>query len=211
MRKSSFCLAVAVLFLVVSPAHAHKLKVFATAVGARVDGTAYFVGGGPAQGVEVSVQTPSGQPLATLQTDEDGKFAFTATTRTDQVIVVNAGDGHSARFTISAADLPESLPAAGMPAQVPPEGAPKPLVGASATGTAGVPVVSSILAAQAAVPLEDLVGQAVARQLRPLREQINDYEDQIRLRDIIGGIGYIIGIAGLTVAFRNRRREQAGR
>ena len=211
MRKSSFCFAVAVLFLAASPAHAHKLKVFATAVGARVDGTAYFVGGGPAQGVEVSVQTPSGQPLATLQTDEDGKFAFTATTRTDQVIVVNAGDGHSARFTISAADLPESLPAAGMPAQVPPEGAPKPLVGASATGTAGVPVVSSILAAQAAVPIEDLVGQAVARQLRPLREQINDYEDQIRLRDIIGGIGYIIGIAGLTVAFRNRRREQAAR
>jgi nickel transport protein len=159
----------------------------------------------------VIVQTPSGEPLATLQTDEDGKFAFSATTRSDQVIVVNAGDGHSARFTISAADLPESLPAAGMPAQGPPEGAPKPLVGASATGTARVPAVSSIPAAQAAVPIEDLVAQAVARQLRPLREQINDCEDQIRLRDIIGAIGYIIGIAGLTVAFRNRRREQAGR
>jgi nickel transport protein len=211
MHKSRLCLAVAVLFLFVSPANAHKLKVFAMAVGSHVDGTAYFIGGGPAHGVEVSVQTPSGEPLATLQTDEDGKFAFTATRRTDQVIVVNTGDGHSARFTISAADLPESLPAAGMPAHVPPEGAPKPLVGASATGTAGVPAVSSILAVQAAVPIEDLVGQAVARQLRPLHEQINDYEDQVRLRDIVGGIGYIIGIAGLTVALRNRRREQAGR
>jgi nickel transport protein len=209
MHKSRLCLAVAVLFLVVSPAHAHKLKVFAAAAGSHVDGTAYFVGGGPAHGAKVSVQTAGGESLATLQTDEAGKFDFTATARIDQVIVVDAGDGHSARFTISAADMPESLPAAGMPGPSP-EGAPETAAAATAA-KAGVPAVSPIFAAQAAVPIEDLVGQAVARQLRPLREQINDYEDQIRLRDIVGGIGYIIGIAGLTVAFRSRRREHAAR
>jgi nickel transport protein len=210
MRKSGLCLAVAVLFLAASPVHAHKLKVFATAVGTHVDGTAYFVGGGPAHGAKVSVQTIGGEPLATLPTDEDGKFVFAATMRIDQVIVVDAGDGHSARFTISAADLPESLPAAGMPGPSP-EGAPETADAAATAAKAGVPAVSPIFAAQAAVPIEDLVGQAVARQLRPLREQINDYEDQIRLRDIVGGIGYIIGIAGLTVALRNRRRERASR
>lgn len=210
MHKVRLCLAIVVLFFIVSPAHAHKLKVFATAVGASVDGTTYFVGGGPAQGAEVSVQTASGEPVATLRTDKDGKLAFTATMRTDHVIVVNAGDGHSARFTISAAELPESLRAAGLPAQAPSESVPKPLAGPPATGTAGGPAVSTIPAAQVAVPIEDLVGQAVARQLRPLREQINDYEDQIRLRDVIGGIGYILGIAGLVVALRSRRREHTG-
>jgi len=181
------------LVFAASPAHAHKLKVFAAPVGAQIEGSAYFVGGGPARGARVVVETTGGQPLVTLQADEEGRFAYSATMRADQVIVVDAGDGHSARFTIAAGDLPESV--------APPPGMPAP--------AAGVPA-SPVAAAQAGVPLEDLVGQAVARQVRPLREQLNAYEDQVRLRDIMGGIGYILGIAGLTMWFRSRRREGAG-
>ncbi|MFO1070287.1 MAG: hypothetical protein U1E14_17365 [Geminicoccaceae bacterium] len=45
----------------------------------------------------------------------------------------------------------------------------------------------------------------VARQLEPLREQLAAAEERVRLRDILGGIGYVVGIAGLAAWFTSRR------
>lgn len=60
--------------------------------------------------------------------------------------------------------------------------------------------------AAAIAPTPDAVlDEAIARQIRPLREQIEAYQDEIRLRDIIGGIGYIVGLAGLAFGFSRRR------
>ena len=53
--------------------------------------------------------------------------------------------------------------------------------------------------------LEDMVEHAVARQVRPLREQIEAYEHKIRVHDVLGGIGYILGIAGILFFVRARR------
>ncbi|NMG65080.1 carboxypeptidase regulatory-like domain-containing protein [Azoarcus indigens] len=49
-------------------------------------------------------------------------------------------------------------------------------------------------------------GEATAEALRLVREDIARLEQQIRLRDIIGGIGYIVGIAGIAAWFAARRR-----
>lgn len=56
--------------------------------------------------------------------------------------------------------------------------------------------------------LENLITKAVAQQIRPLREQLNAYEDQVRLRDIVGGIGYIVGLAGLAMWLRRRQQDR---
>ena len=182
-------LALAMVFA--SPAHAHKLKVFATAVGAEIEGSVYFVGSGPAPGAKVSIETGDGEPPVLLQTDTDGKFAFAAARRVNHVITVDAGDGHSAQTIVAADNLPSSLPSsAGTAAAL------------IAPAAAAVPVVAG------GASLEDLVAKAVAQQIRPLREQLNAYEDQVRLRDIVGGIGYIIGLAGLAMWLRSRRRER---
>jgi nickel transport protein len=52
------------------------------------------------------------------------------------------------------------------------------------------------------------VEQAVARQLGPLRDALRACEEQRRLRDILGGLGYIVGLAGLGLWWRSRRRRQ---
>jgi nickel transport protein len=52
--------------------------------------------------------------------------------------------------------------------------------------------------------LELMVEQAVARQVRPLREQLIAHQDRIRLQDLLGGIGYILGLAGLALWWRSR-------
>lgn len=46
---------------------------------------------------------------------------------------------------------------------------------------------------------------AVARQIAPLRAQIAAYEERVRLHDILGGIGYIVGLAGLAFFLLGRK------
>lgn len=47
---------------------------------------------------------------------------------------------------------------------------------------------------------------AIARQIRPLREQIDAYESRIRLHDLMGGIGTIFGLFGCWAWLQSRRR-----
>lgn len=47
---------------------------------------------------------------------------------------------------------------------------------------------------------------AIARQIRPLREQLDAYESKVRLHDIMGGIGTIFGLFGCWAWLQSRRR-----
>ena len=184
-----------------SPAHAHKLKVFATAVGERIEGTVYFVGGGPARGARILVESADGKLIEALNADDAGAFAFTAKLRADHVIVTNSADGHSARTTIPASVLPASLP---LPAST------------LGTGAAEARVSTAPAAPQEGgtgdpAAMEASIAQAVAQQVAPLREQLTAYEDQVRLRDVLGGLGYILGLAGLFAWMRARRPVGGGR
>ena len=46
--------------------------------------------------------------------------------------------------------------------------------------------------------------QAVARQIGPLRRELQASQQRARLSDIIGGIGLIFGIAGVVLWWRSR-------
>lgn len=184
-----------------SPAHAHKLKVFATAVGERIEGTVYFVGGGPARGARILIENPDGTLIEALNADDAGAFAFTAKLRADHVIVTNSADGHSARTTIPASLLPASLPL------------PAPELGTSLAEAreAVVPAPSQEGGTGDLAAMESRIAEAVAQQVAPLREQLSTYEDQVRLRDVLGGLGYILGLAGLFAWMRARRPTEGKR
>lgn len=193
IRRCAGAAAVAVLALVAghTPALAHKMKVFASATGAEVSGYAYFNGDSRAVRTTVTVQGAEGTPVFAGQTDDQGRFSFQATRRMDHVITVDGGDGHAASFTITAAELPASLPAAaGAVAPVP--SAPAPAIPAGGEGD-----------------LRAFIDQSIARQIRPLREQLDAYQDKIWWHDVIGGIGYIVGVAGLAFGWANRKPRPA--
>lgn len=60
------------------------------------------------------------------------------------------------------------------------------------------------------VGIEEAVERAVARQLRPLREEIQGLRARTQVRDIVGGVGFILGIVGILSLVASRRRVGEG-
>lgn len=188
-------LAAALLLLAGAPALAHKIKVFATAEGASISGYVYFPGGGRPSGASVAVTGPGGEEIGRLTTDDRGAFSFEATRRIDHRFTVDTGDGHRGEFLVKAEQLPTALPG-GKAGAI-----------SGDFGRAGPPAPTPQAAATMdTAALEDAVARAVAREVNPLREQIEAYEERIRLHDILGGLGWIAGVTGLAFFVLGRRR-----
>jgi len=48
------------------------------------------------------------------------------------------------------------------------------------------------------------IERAVERQVRPLRSELAAAQARARLQDVLGGVGYILGFAGLALWWRGR-------
>ncbi len=191
-------LPVAILLAAV-PAQAHRLNLFAVAEGSEIVGRAYFSGGGVPRDVAVIFHGPGGAVLGEARTDAGGAFRFAARQPVDHRITIDTGDGHVAEFVVHAAEL------AGTPVAPAPSGSALAAMPAEAGGQVSAAVASAQLAASGA-GIEALVETAVARQLRPLREQLAEAEARARMTDVLGGIGFILGITGTAFFFLGRRR-----
>lgn len=179
-------------------AFAHQLRVFAMAEGATITGYAYFSGGVKVKGVKVTLFAPDGSQLGEVKTDEAGAFRFPATVRVDHRLIADAGAGHVAEFTVTAEELPDTLPGKN------PEPLPEVL---NAITTAQAPPLP--MTKTAAASLQRMIERSVARQIRPLREQLDAYEAKVRWHDVLGGIGYILGIAGVACYWLGRRQSHS--
>jgi nickel transport protein len=195
-------------------AHAHKVFVFASAEGDIIKGQAYFPGGGKAQNCKIEVFGADGRKLGETSTDTQGEFSFQAKFRTDHKFVVNTGEGHVASYLLSAEELPESLPTPGKS-----EAAARGNTASGGSGSAERKGTSSGASSESIPPkllspvseseteLMNMVERVVSRQVRPLREQLSSYEEKVRMHDILGGIGYIVGLMGIVLYLRASTRK----
>jgi len=186
MIRQQLLIALLLLFTG-SIAQAHLLRLFAYVEGERIHGSVYFAGGGSAAGARVRIDSASGAPITNLTTDPQGAFSAAVGTPGEYLITADSGDGHQAQWRIqrdefagAASPEPDAMPPA-----------------------TREPAVSSRDA-----QLSVLVEQAVARQIGPLRQQLQRQADRARLSDIVGGIGFIFGIAGLLMWWRARNRDR---
>ena len=54
--------------------------------------------------------------------------------------------------------------------------------------------------------LEKIINAALEQKLAPLRKMLAEqYNAEPSLRDIIGGIGWLLGLAGIALYFKSRR------
>jgi nickel transport protein len=185
--------------LAIPVAQAHALHLFATVSGRDVQGKTYYADG-PAPGISVTVYGTKDEVLGTVETDEAGMFTWTPTIRSDLRFVTETVDGHRTEFTVTASELPETLPA--------PEGE---MAGGESDGfDRSDRSVGSTEAPGSSTELQHLIEDAVSRQIAPLREQLDAAGRHTQFRDIVGGIGYIVGVAGLLVLWK-RRSNPSGR
>ena len=163
-----------------SPAAAHRLKLFATLENETISGYAFFVGAGRAQDAEIVIADQSGTEIARIQTDAKGAFAWKSSGVQTYRLTANTGDGHVAtslidknRFAPASEDEEDETNATRL----------------------------------SVAEIERAVDAAVARQLRPLIEAQEKAEARIRFNDVMGGIGMIIGLAGIALWASARRRK----
>lgn len=180
------------------PAHAHRLRVFATVEAGAVVGYAYFVGGGRAKSAAVLVRDNAGRTVYRDTTDADGAFRWTPPKPQTLRISVDAGEGHVATITLGVERF------SALDDVNPGEAAARAEV-AEHDDEAGAELSEAALA-----HLEKQVEAAVARQIRPLLEAYEAAEARLRFNDIVGGIGMIVGVAGAALWAASRRKSAAG-
>jgi nickel transport protein len=185
-------LALALVLAAAAPAAAHKLKVFATVEGDAVTGYAFFVGGGRARGTPWTAKTEDAA-LASGTTDDEGRFRFTPPqpVTTAITVTVDTREGHIASATLPASRFAGAVAVA--PAAPPP---PAPGAPPAAEETPAAPPPDTAA----------LVEAAVQRQVEPLLERIEEMDSRLRSTDILSGIFLIVGLAGIGLWARGRKR-----
>jgi hypothetical protein len=172
-----------------------------------VEGEVYYHDGTPARSAAVTILDPDGEALGKASTDQEGKFKFEPRFRCNHKLIADAGMGHQAVYTVEADELPRDLPARS--------------TGDSADEADPAHATHSH-------PHDDQHGhqhgpvnhhdeenltaeiQALSQQVNALRKDLDKWKGRLRLQDIVGGIGYILGIMGLVSYFLGARRKEKG-
>jgi nickel transport protein len=213
-RAWIICLISVVLWLACFnvPAWAHKVTIFAWVEGDTVHTQSKFSGGKRAQDSTVVVYDKEGNQLLEGKTNENGEFSFKVPKKTELKVVLKASMGHLAEWTIpaeeitAAGDITQTIgPEAGT--QAPPQEVAQPVDG-KASGEA--PEKSTIGLSREEI--KGLIDDSLDRKLAPITNMLADSQDHgPTVSEVIGGIGYIFGLVGVGLYFRNRRQESSGR
>ncbi|CAK8717627.1 MAG: nickel transport protein [Candidatus Electronema aureum] len=190
MKHSSlFCLAL-ILLLPLS-AQAHKLSIFAWPEGSEIRGEVKFSGGRQAKNVNIVVQNRLDSSIvAETVCDEKGDFRLTLPeqtmkTKPDLLIIANGGEGHRGEWLLEAKEYAAVISDTAPPAQ--------------ASASSAVAVNES--------QLRRIVAEELSKGLSPIRQSLAEsINPEPGLRDILGGIGWILGIAGMA-AWASRRKS----
>lgn len=179
--------------------HAHKVNVFAYVDADAIQVECYFTRSQKVRhGKLVVSDLSTGETLLEGTTDEQGLFRFQPdpaflNTGHGMNVLLNAGEGHQSNWEISPAEL-ASLSPAGQGMQPP----------SAVRAAEGGQALQAPLAADA--ELEALIGRIMDAKLAPIKQSLARQADSgPNLRDIIGGIGWILGLLGLATYLRYRR------
>lgn len=204
-RTAGILLTGLLLAVYVAPAEAHKINVFAQADGRSISGEVYVPGGAPIRAARVTAFDPAGGILAETITDDAGEFTLEPKFRCDHRIVVDVGDGHLGEYMVGMDELPTDLPPQGPVLDRVDPAFPQ----STAESSHGTADTAPGLSAHDESLHDRIAG--IDRQLKELRKDLDKYQSQLRMQDIVGAIGYILGLMGLGYylgASGKRKREK---
>lgn len=179
-----------------APAFAHGVYIFAWSDGDEICTESYFSKKSKVRGGTVNMLGADGAVLASEASSQDGVACFTKPDKVqDLTFEVLAGEGHRGSF-----ELPASEWGDGVPVQVQEpedkflEDAPMP------AGT------SELDEAQ----LRRIVREELEKQLAPLRQAqaMQGRDESPGVREIVGGLGWILALAACGVLFYRRDKNK---
>ena len=190
--KSSLITLFLASILVISnnlPALAHKVIIFAWVERDTVFTESKFSGGREATGAQVLVFDRDGKQLLEGKTNNKGEFSFKIPKLTDLRIVLNAGMGHKAEWRIPESEIQE---ASGF-------------LGSKRAAESSQPIAVSLSNEE----IKELIEDSLDRKLRPIVRMITESQSKgPSVTEIVGGIGYIFGLMGVAIYFRNRGKKR---
>ena len=184
-------------FMAAEQVAAHKVTVFAWVDGEMVHTQSKFSGGRVAKQARIEVYNTAGERLLEGRTDHQGRFVFKTPQKEDLQIVLVAGSGHRNEWLVRAEEFGGNLPAAITEKSIQP----------NVTSAVDTPPEGDDLHLSRA-DLEEIIASALDRKLQPLTHRLNQLGDRPKLPDIIGGIGYILGLVGLGAYIHFRRQSK---
>ena len=179
---------------------AHRVNVFAWMEGETVYTESKFSGGKRVNEGEVLVYDLNGNQLLKGKTNAQGEFSFKIPKKSGMKIVLQAGIGHRGEWTIPLSEIaplePKLEPAVSQksPSETPEDRA----------------AASSVTLDQ----IRRVVDHSLDQRLNPMLKMLAEARDKgPTIRDILGGMGYILGLMGLAAYMHFRRKigEIAGK
>ena len=191
-----FCtaiLSIFVLFCSVSPVYAHKVYLFAWTEGDTIYTESYFGGDRKVQDGTIKVFNMDGKELLNGKTNDKGEFSFKIPEIADLNIVLESSMGHGAEylfkkseFSAEQAPVVEKVSASNEQEETPMQAT----------------TDNSLLRKEIDAALEEKL-KPVIREIAKLRE-----DKKPGVTEIVGGIGYILGIMGIVAYMKSKKEEK---
>ncbi|NVL92930.1 MAG: hypothetical protein HWN71_07845, partial [Desulfobacterales bacterium] len=148
-----------------------------------------FSGGKRAINALVQVFDREGQQLLEGRTDDKGEFSFKVPKLTDLRVVLTAGTGHKGEWTIPESEIREAVALLEK----------KPAEGPSQAIAIGL----------SREEIKVLIEESLDRKLRPIVRMMTELQSRgPSVNEIVGGIGYILGLMGVAIYFKNRGKKR---
>ncbi len=200
-----------IVFLMIVPqgAQAHRVNLFAWFDGENIVGRAYYLNGRPAMEAVLKVKKEDSTESFHLKTDKEGRFSFTPKGPGNYELVLQAGQGHMAKAVVKIKPVTASRSSKG---------------NGSAQGNADAkaafykekekpPKEDSVIkgvpgSIKKCQDMEKTLDRLLRRQLEPIRRELEALavsQSKVTLRDVISGLGYILGIVGIWAYLLSRR------
>ncbi len=174
-----------------APAMAHRVNIFAYVEGNDVLVECVFSTSSPVRDGQINVfDSVSGEELLQGKTDDKGFFRFPVPEKARAAgsglrIRINAGEGHQNEWTVEAGELASAAPATPAPVEAQGNAAPGGLTRDD---------------------VEAVVNAALDAKLAPIKRAVLGQSGP-GVVEIVGGIGWIFGLAGVAAYFRSRPRD----
>ncbi|MEW6571670.1 MAG: hypothetical protein AB1390_10970 [Nitrospirota bacterium] len=196
------------LCILAKTADAHKVNIFAYADDGTVHAEGYFADGSKCRDCLVKVlDNKTGVVLLEGNTDDNGQFSFNIPRTTALKLILHAGMGHQNEYVLTEEEIRMAMPGEAKK-QTQQDGLNKKSISELKLSKKESDRVHNTKSLKATTrDLEETIEKVVDKKLQPIMKiliKLQEKSEKPGLTDIIGGIGYIIGIMGIIAYFKGR-------